>query len=136
MIVRKKAMEEIGLFDEQYFFFFEETDWAYRMRQVGWKVFFVPTAQVYHGQGKSAGKSARARIMFYRSRYIFFRKWSPNSYPLLFLLIFLRLIINTLLSSLGVLLTLGLHGETKQKLVNYIRLIAWHLRGCPEEAGV
>ena len=62
--------------DEEYFFFFEETDWAYRMKEAGWRIFFVPEARIYHAQGKSVGGSAEARIMFYRSRFIFFRKWT------------------------------------------------------------
>ncbi|PQP33347.1 glycosyltransferase family 2 protein, partial [Desulfobacteraceae bacterium SEEP-SAG9] len=55
MIVRKKAIDQVGLLDEQYFFFFEETDWAYRMKLSGWKVWFVPMAEIYHLQGQSIG---------------------------------------------------------------------------------
>ncbi len=131
LMVRKKAMEEVGVFDEQYFFFFEETDWAFRMKRAGWKVYFVPTAKIYHAQGKSVGSSAEARITFYRSRYIFFKKWRPGSFGLIHAVIFLRLLINTLLSSFGVLLTLGLNGQIKKKLNIYLKLIMWHLRGCP-----
>ncbi|MEI7673179.1 MAG: glycosyltransferase family 2 protein, partial [Deltaproteobacteria bacterium] len=38
LIVRREAMDSVGLFDERYHFFFEETDWAYRMRRAGWKI--------------------------------------------------------------------------------------------------
>ena len=37
LMVRKAAMDQVGLFDERYFFFFEETDWAYAMHQAGWE---------------------------------------------------------------------------------------------------
>jgi len=131
LMVRKKAMDEVGFFDEKYFFFFEETDWAYRMKQAGWKVYFVPTAKIYHAQGKSVGSSAEARMTFYRSRYIFFKKWRPGSYGLIRSVIFLRLLINTLLSLFGVLFTLGLNGQMKKKLNIYLELIMWHVRGCP-----
>jgi GT2 family glycosyltransferase len=131
LMVRKKAIDEIGFFDERYFFFFEETDWAYRMKQGGWKVYFVPTARIYHAQGKSVGSSVNARIMYYRSRYIFFKKWRPHSYGLMRLVIFVRLSFNTLFSLLGVLFTLGLHGSLKSKFAIYLQLIIWHLRGCP-----
>lgn len=131
MIVRKKAMDEIGLFDEQYFFFFEETDWAYRMKKAGWNVYFVPEAKIYHAQGKSVGGSANARIMFYRSRYIYLKKWNPHSYVLFYFVIFMRLLANAILSLLGVLCTLGLHGPLKNKFMIYNQLILWHLQGCP-----
>ena len=131
MMVRKETMVEIGLFDEAYFFFFEETDWAYRMKEAGWKIFFVPEAHIYHAQGKSVGGSVRARIMFYRSRYIFFRKWRPRSYYLICGIVFVRLLINTFMTFLGLLLTAGLRNQIRRKFIIYIELIIWHLKGCP-----
>ena len=132
MIIRKKAIDEVGLFDEKYFFFFEETDLAYRMKQVGWKTYFVPTVMIFHAQGKSVGGGANARIMFYRSRYIYIRKLHQHSYPLFYSVIFIRLLVNTLLSLLGILLTLGLKNDLNMKFITYIQLIAWHLKGCPQ----
>jgi len=132
MMARKEAMNEIGFFDEDYFFFFEETDLAYRIKQAGWKIFFIPSAGIFHAQGKSVGMGLNARIMFYRSRYIFLKKWRPHLYGLICTVIFIRLLINTFLSLLGVLLTLGLHGPLKTRFIIYIQLIIWHLRGCPE----
>jgi GT2 family glycosyltransferase len=131
MMVRKEAMDDVGLFDEAYFFFFEETDWAHRMKEAGWKVFFVPGAHIYHAQGKTVGQSVHARIMFYRSRYLFFRKWRPRVFCLICCVIFVRLLINTLMTLLGVLLTAGFHNQVKKKFVIYIQLIIWHLKGCP-----
>jgi len=135
VMVRKKAMDEVGLFDERYFFFFEETDWAYRMRRAGWGVYFVPAAEIFHAQGKTVGSGASSRIMFYKSRYLFLRKWHRISFPLFYAVIFLRLLTNTVLSMAGVGLTLGLEDSIKRRLVIYIRLILWHLHWCPELHG-
>lgn len=131
MIVRKKAIDQVGLLDEQYFFFFEETDWAYRMKLSGWKVWFVPMAEIYHLQGQSIGHNVPSRIMFYRSRYIYFRKWYPRIYPILFIVIFLKLLVNALLALLGLLVTFGLKDGFRNKLITYTGLIGWHLKGCP-----
>ena len=131
MIVRKEAMDEVGIFDEGYFFYLEETDWAYRMKQAGWKVFFVPTARIFHAQGKSVGKSANKKIMFYRSRYYFFKKWHERTYIVIYTAVFFRLLANTILSLLGVLFTLGLNGGIRKRFNIYIQLIFWHFRGCP-----
>jgi len=131
MLIRKKAIDEAGFLDDRYFFFLEETDWAYRIKKAGWKIFFVPAARIFHAQGKSVGIRADARIMFYRSRYLFFRKWNLGSYSLVCFVIFSRLLINTALSLLGVAFTLGLKKGLNRKLIVYAQLIVWHMKGCP-----
>jgi len=131
MLIRKKAIDEIGFLDDRYFFFLEETDWAYRIKKAGWKIFFVPAARIFHAQGKSVSVRADARIMFYRSRYLFFRKWNLGPYPLACFVIFSRLLINTALSLLGVAFTLGLKKGLNRRLIVYAQLIVWHMKGCP-----
>lgn len=128
LMVRKEAMDAVGWFDERYFFFFEETDWAYRMRRGGWKVYHVPTARVYHLQGQSIGPDTRSRIEFYRSRYQFFRKWhSLPYYSLIRLVIFGRLLINWFFTALTVILSLGASRGICDKLRVYSRLVRWHI---------
>jgi GT2 family glycosyltransferase len=55
LFVRRAAVEEVGLFDEEFFMFSEETDWLYRFRRAGWKVLFTPDAEVVHVGGASHG---------------------------------------------------------------------------------
>ncbi|MBN2436977.1 MAG: glycosyltransferase family 2 protein [Deltaproteobacteria bacterium] len=132
LLVRKEAMDAVGLFDERYHFFFEETDWAYRMRRAGWKILHVPTAFIYHLQGQSIGRNLYSRIAFYRSRYQFFRKWRSRPYYIVIcIVILLRLVLDWLLTSVGMLLTLGLRRELRDKWAVYGRLLVWHLRGRP-----
>ena len=132
LLVRKKAIDEVGMFDERYFFFFEETDWAYQMRSAGWKIFHVPSAFIYHLQGQSIGRNSRFRIEFYRSRHKFFRKWKPRPYYLLaFFVILIRLFVNWLSSSVANIFTLGLHGKMRHKWLIYSQIILWHMKGCP-----
>lgn len=131
LLVRKKAMDQVGLLDEKYFFFFEETDWAYRMKHAGWKTYFVPSARIYHFQGQSVGHNIKSRILFYGSRYIYFKKWHPDRFFRIRLIIFIRLLIDAALNLLGFALTLGLQRGVRKKLEVYIRLIRWHIEGCP-----
>ncbi len=56
LMVRRKVLEEVGLFDERYFFYMEETDLCKRARAAGWLVVFVPTAVIIHHGGQSEGK--------------------------------------------------------------------------------
>jgi GT2 family glycosyltransferase len=129
MMIRKEALDKTGAFDERYFFFFEETDLAYMMRQNGWKIYQVPDAFIYHLQGQSIGHQARSRIEFYHSRYQFLIKWYP---PLYFIMakgiIFLRLLVDELFNFLFVILTLGLNRKARNKLMTYSALILWHFQ--------
>ena len=135
MIVRREAMDEVGVLDEGYFFFFEETDWAHRMSSAGWKIYHVPSARIYHLQGMSIGRDVRSRILFYRSRYRFFGKWKGSPYNrAVRSVIIARLTVNWLLTTAGTILTVGLHGRLRDKWGVYARLIAWHLKGCPPVA--
>lgn len=128
LMVRKAAMDQVGLFDERYFFFFEETDWAYAMHQAGWKTFYVPSAVIYHLQGQSIGANVRSRIEFYRSRYQYFRKWKRRPYYLVACAIIgARLAVNWLLTGVAVILTLGFRKTLRDKWVVYSRLLLWHL---------
>jgi N-acetylglucosaminyl-diphospho-decaprenol L-rhamnosyltransferase len=55
LLVRRAAADEVGLFDESFFMFSEETDWLYRFRKAGWQVLFSPRAEVVHVGGASHG---------------------------------------------------------------------------------
>jgi GT2 family glycosyltransferase len=127
MLIRKKALDDVAVFDESYFFFFEETDLAYAMKRAGWRIYQVPDALVYHLQGQSIGRNVRSRIEFYRSRYQFLRKWHRGAYyRAAAVIIFLRLLVDTLLNGVGVIFTLGMAAGLRQKLFTYLQIIKWH----------
>lgn len=62
MLVRSKAIEQVGFMDEQFFMYGEETDWCYRFKQAGWKVTFAPVGQIIHFGGLSS-KEARVDML-------------------------------------------------------------------------
>src|ERR671934_871970 len=57
LLVRRQAADTVGLFDEDFFMFSEETDWCYRFRQAGWKVLFYPGAEFVHVGGASTRRN-------------------------------------------------------------------------------
>jgi len=133
LMVRRSAMDEVGLLDERYFFFMEETDWARRMRDAGWKIHFVPSARIYHLQGRSIGEGIRSRIAFYLSRYRYFRKWYPYPlYLLSLLVVFCRLMVNWFFTLLGNMLTLFSSRRMRLRWRNYHLLVIWHLKNFRE----
>jgi GT2 family glycosyltransferase len=131
VIVRKQAIDQVGGFDERYFFFLEETDWARRFWLNGWQIYFVPSAHVVHAQGQSAGSGAHARKLFYYARLQYLRKWHAKHYPLFKAVIAGRLAVNTAFNFVAFVLTLGSHRNTRLRFSRYCELLRWHLNGCP-----
>lgn len=63
MLLRREAIAEVGLCDEDYFLFSEETDWCYRFREAGWEVVFFPGAECTHVRGAAhAGRLYRENL--------------------------------------------------------------------------
>jgi len=63
MLVRRKAIEQVGMMDERFFMYAEETDWCYRFKQAGWKVIFAPVGEVVHLGGQSTEQKSSAMIV-------------------------------------------------------------------------
>ena len=67
MMVRKSAMDQVGLLDEDYFMYGEDIDWCYRFHQAGWKIYYVPTTEIIHFRGES-GRGTPLKILYRKSR--------------------------------------------------------------------
>jgi GT2 family glycosyltransferase len=138
MMVRRDAWDQVGLLDEDYFLFLEETDWCYRMKQGGWKIYHIPEAEVYHFQGKSAGVvKKRARVEFYSSRYLFFKK-NRGTWQRFILLIglMIKLMVEFIFTGMASLFTYFAAQKWKKRFSVYAYLLWWHLRFCPEGMGL
>jgi GT2 family glycosyltransferase len=61
-MVRRKALDEVGLLDEDFFIYGEDIDWCRRCHGAGWDVVFCPSAEAIHARGTS---SSKAPIRFY-----------------------------------------------------------------------
>ena len=138
MMVREEAMGEVGIFDEDYFIFLEETDWCFRMHKNGWKVYHVPDARVIHLSGHSKRKSPwESQIEYYKSLYMFFRK-NRGVVPYIALRILkpFKILINLILNVFGNLITLFQNEKLRNRLLKYHKLLIWHLLLCPESMGI
>lgn len=81
MIVRSKAIEQAGLLDETYFMYGEDLDWAFRIKEHKWKIFYNPAATVYHIKRASSRHSGKAHIEFYRAMQVFYDKHYATTTP-------------------------------------------------------
>ena len=83
MQVRGAAIAQVGLLDETFFMYGEDLDWAYRIKQAGWRVMYNPAVTVEHVKRAASRKSQRAQMEFYRAMLIFYRKHYRRETPLL-----------------------------------------------------
>lgn len=82
MLVKREAIESVGFWDEEYFLHCEDLDWCMRFHQAGWRVLFVPDAQVMH----VFGGCSQHRPYFvewhkHRGFLRFYRKFFRSKYP-------------------------------------------------------
>jgi GT2 family glycosyltransferase len=82
MLVRRRALEEVGLLDEGYFLHCEDLDWFMRFRQAGWKILFVPDAEAIHVKG-ACSQAEPIRVLWHKHRGMlrFYRKFYRKMYP-------------------------------------------------------
>lgn len=75
MMLRRRALDEVGLLDTSYFMYTEEVDLCYRLASAGWKLWYVPLAKVTHyGQASSRQVENEMFVQLYRSKVQFYRK--------------------------------------------------------------
>ena len=73
LMVRRSALAKVGLLDEGYFIYGDETDLQYRLKKAGWDIYFLPEATTIHYGGRSMNRWSR-RKMVYRGKMLFYRK--------------------------------------------------------------
>ena len=78
MLVNRKAIDEVGMMDEQFFMYAEETDWCYRFKREGWKNRFTPSAEIIHIGGASAARLGAQRAQVTNKSFIryMYKHWS------------------------------------------------------------
>lgn len=82
MFVRAAAIRDVGLIEESYFLYREETDWCIQMRLKGWRLSYCPGAVVWHKEGQSIGfKSILHDYYSVRNMLHLMRKFYPANLP-------------------------------------------------------
>jgi hypothetical protein len=94
LMARRDMLEEIGTLDEDYFMFGEEIDFSYRAHEAGWKVVYLPTADVIHIGGGSTGDTSHRKVLIYRGKLTYFRK---NLGIIKFLLLYLAIVVSVII---------------------------------------
>jgi len=109
-LVRRVVIDQVGMLDEDYFMYGEDIDWAYRIKEKGWEIWFNPTASILHRKKQSgrahgdAIKRMETENYFLTTMKLFYKKHYEQVYPrvitcLVYLVLDLRILI---LSALGI----------------------------------
>ncbi len=82
MLVKREAVDAVGLWDEGYFLHCEDLDWCMRFHQLGWAIVFVPDARVYHAW-RACSRSRPFFVEWHKHRGMlrFYRKFYRAHYP-------------------------------------------------------
>jgi GT2 family glycosyltransferase/serine/threonine protein kinase len=121
--VRASVFRNLKGFDESYFFYMEETDLCSRMKREGFRVVWLPEAEVMHLSGASTRQTPIAsRIEYHKSLYVFLKRRGFQHQVLFNLKVCLcvRYFINMCFSV-----------YSWRRLKTYACLLLWHVRGCP-----
>jgi GT2 family glycosyltransferase len=73
LLLRRSALDQVGLLDESYFIYGDETDLQYRLKKARWEVYYLPQVSTIHFGGRSMDRWRR-RKMVYRGKLLFYRK--------------------------------------------------------------
>lgn len=97
MFIRKKDLDRVGLFDEDFFFYGEDLDLCWRFKELGYKVVYTPVTKILHHKGAASGmkptsthitkatrqSKRRALAESVRAMELFYKKHYQKSYPFL-----------------------------------------------------
>lgn len=74
MLVRREAIAQAGLLDERFFMYGEDLDWAKRIKEAGWEIWYNGQVAMTHVKEASSRQSIKARIDFYEAMWLFYQK--------------------------------------------------------------
>ena len=79
ILLRKKMIDKVGFLDEQFFYYFDDTDYCLQAKQAGWKIFYEPESVVYHYESKTISQRQNSRQTYLESEKKYLEKWSNNA---------------------------------------------------------
>lgn len=83
MFVRRKAIDEVGILDEDFFMYGEDIDWCYRLKEADWGIYYYPYTSITHYKGGSSEKkSVKIIYEFHRAMYLFYKKHYLKKYSI------------------------------------------------------
>jgi len=116
MLIKASALRTVGLMSEEYFLYFEDTDYGLRFTRAGFKMIYVPAAELIHDASSTVGFQSRDYIYYFsRNRIWFMRRWASWYHYCAFMLY------NTLVKLPGALVVFGLLRRKPSLTIAYFK---------------
>lgn len=86
MFIRRAVVEQVGYLDDRYYAYQEDTDFCLRTRRAGWKILYLPAAQIIHygAEGGTRVHPYHSAFEWHRSYYLYYSRWFAKDYFFLF----------------------------------------------------
>lgn len=88
MMVKREVIERVGRFPEKFFLYYEEWDWATRILNSGYKIYFQGMATVYHKESMSVGKTSPLKEYYLTRNRILYMRRNSNAFRFAFFVFF------------------------------------------------
>ena len=97
MLIKKEVFQKIGLFDENFFLYIEDTDFCYRTKNFGFDICVLPDSKIYHKVNSSTKNNYQTLPLYYATRNRLYFAWKnfPEVFPLTALYIFTTMLLKS-----------------------------------------
>lgn len=84
MLIKREAIEKVGLMPEDYFLYYEELDWSMMFRYAGYEIWYEPAADIFHKESQATGQNSPLRTFYItRNRLLFVKRNGRGLYKIL-----------------------------------------------------
>lgn len=88
MMVKREVVTKVGVLPDIFFIYYEELDWSAHIRRAGYKVFYQPTALIYHKESVTMGKESPMKAYFHNRNRILFMRRNTTGFQFIFFIMF------------------------------------------------
>jgi GT2 family glycosyltransferase len=132
LMVRQEVIDQVGLLDNEFFMYCEDTDWCKRMHDGGWEIFYLPSATIAHLHQRSSRQRKFATLvqLFVSLRTYYLKHKSANNLRLLTVMVTIDMVCRLVLLALARTITLD-QSEVNRERHRAVREILrhyWHPR--------
>ncbi len=122
MLLKREVVEKAGSLADIFFIYYEELDWSARIRRAGYKIYYQPTALIYHKESITMGKESALKAYYHNRNRVLFMRRNSSSGQLAFFLFFFTFAVTpkTVLKYL-------VNGQFSH-MKNFFRGILWNLK--------
>lgn len=121
VMIPRSLIDQIGLMPEDYFLYYEEHDWSFKVKKAGYSIYYQPKSVVYHKESVSVVKNSPLKTYYLNRNRILFMRKNFSSFRKIMALIYLILV------SVPVNIIIRAITGGKEHLIAYVKAIIWHM---------